>query len=203
MTDQKKPSGGTAARFLLGLPLAGVATAAIFVFMSGIIESKDVPPPPPDKPPLVLPQVREPGPTPNSGQVDKVDVTPVDPPETTRPILDKRQDGPVLPDGTPVTPKGEKGTGFEIPSLGGPIVTFPPAYPARCMNKGVEGSATVQFDVLANGRVVNARFVSATHSCFKDRDILRTVEKWKYRATGDGDGIAQRGLLKSFSFVLQ
>ena len=81
-----------------------------------------------------------------------------------------------------------------------PILILPPAYPARCEGRGIEGQVVVIYDVTYGGAVVNARILSSTDDCF-NKAVLRAVSKWKYSpGLGDSGAIRATGLQQVISF---
>jgi protein TonB len=61
-----------------------------------------------------------------------------------------------------------------------------PDYPLPLRQAGVEGSALVEFDVDASGRVVSARSLRATHREFEEAAV-RAVLRWRFEP-GHRDG---------------
>jgi protein TonB len=183
------------------MPLAAVVTAGLFLVMGGLIQNDmvildEVEPTPPidifrgktDEP---LPETVFPDPTdlPDVPDLPKQEYPTVDP----NPIID-----PI-----PGPGKGSEtiiDTGPIQLGLAGALITPAPQYPSTCLQRGVEGRATVVFDVTNNGQVINERIVSSSHSCF-ERPSLRAIRNWKFRSRGNGGtGIAERGVRKTFVF---
>lgn len=68
-----------------------------------------------------------------------------------------------------------------------------PAYPARALRAGVEGSVTARLQVDANGRVSNAEIVDRRGDRDRelDRAVLNTVRDWRFEpAVHDGRAVA-------------
>jgi protein TonB len=68
-----------------------------------------------------------------------------------------------------------------------------PAYPARALRAGVEGSVTARLQVDANGRVSDAEIVgrSGDRDRELDRAVLNTVRDWRFEpAVHDGRAVA-------------
>lgn len=77
-----------------------------------------------------------------------------------------------------------------------------PRYPSRELQEGIEGSASVIFDIDTTGQVINARIESATTPAFGEA-ALETVSDWKYRpAMLDGKPVAMKSLRQLFPFQL-
>lgn len=75
-----------------------------------------------------------------------------------------------------------------------PLASNPvPAYPARALRSGVEGSVTARLQVDANGRVSDAQIVSRTGARDRDLDraVLNTVRDWRFEpAIRNGRAVA-------------
>ncbi|MDG2526610.1 energy transducer TonB [Stenotrophomonas sp. HITSZ_GD] len=75
-----------------------------------------------------------------------------------------------------------------------PLASNPvPAYPARALRSGVEGSVTARLQVDANGRVSDAEIVSRTGARDRDLDraVLNTVRDWRFEpAMRNGRAVA-------------
>ncbi|HVJ38263.1 MAG TPA: energy transducer TonB [Stenotrophomonas sp.] len=75
-----------------------------------------------------------------------------------------------------------------------PLASNPvPAYPARALRSGVEGSVTARLQVDAQGRVSDAEIVgrSGDRDRELDRAVLNTVRGWRFEpAVHDGRAVA-------------
>lgn len=60
-----------------------------------------------------------------------------------------------------------------------PIVRTPPDYPAAAIERGLEGSVTLQFDVTAQGTVENVSVVDSTEPVF-EKAAADALAQWKY-----------------------
>lgn len=104
---------------------------------------------------------------------------------------------------------------FDRPSLGGdnisfdvsdrdaqPLVRLEPQYPPRMLERGVEGTCDVQFDVTPEGNPTNVRILRCSNSGFESASI-RAVERWRYQPRVQ-DGVAQwrRGVQTQFQFSI-
>ena len=89
---------------------------------------------------------------------------------------------------------GPGGTGTFQP--GAEIPAYP-MYPEKCRSRGLEGSATVRFDVNERGEALNIQVVSSSHSCF-DREAIRAIQKSKF-----SPGKARSGQTRTFRFDLE
>jgi len=194
---------GNNLRMTLGLPVAAVITAGLFLVMGGLIQNGEMPTAATgaDKKIVVTPQKKE-----TTEFVDDI----------TRPTMTETMPEPTTmrdwpttgPDDTIQISRPDPGdTGTVTPttipfSANSAVLQFNPDYPSRCASRGVEGSVTVAFDVLANGAVTNARIVRSSDGCF-DRAAIDAIQKWKFMPASGQSGIIQRGVQKTFVFQLQ
>ncbi|GGD17790.1 energy transducer TonB [Aquisalinus flavus] len=193
---------GNNLRLTIGLPIAAVITAALFLVMGGLIKSDDIIIGEPAETPTFSILREKPKPVDPIEPIEKtVTETPPPPPDMTwqrddtgGPIVDATRPEKTI---TTVTP-GDTGN-FNVNAA---VLQTQPIYPPRCAGRGVEGSVTVIFDVLANGGVTNARIVRSSDSCF-DRSALEAIRQWKYMPASGQSGIIQRGVQKTFVFQLQ
>ena len=187
-------------RMMFGLPGAAIITALLFLAMGWMIRQDGEIVTPPPQVGSIIPKIKEPEPT----------VKPPRPQPPAQPTTPKIEfpkpvngPGPGVPTG-PITGPTGGGTGpIGIPSGTPPSVTFAPIYPENCRAKGAQGIVMVEFDVTADGAVVNPRVVASENSCL-DRAALQTISKWKFSPQTDADGraVAQRGLRQTFNFQL-
>ena len=194
------PRSNSSVRFITVLPIAALVTAAIFIGMSGMIQTEAVID---DSPRPIIPDVVM-GERETNGPVPEDFIRPDDlptPPAETRPTVDPVDPGPGFNPVGPVAPTGPDDYTTVMPSLVSAILTPAPDYPQSCAARGTEGYAVVEFDVTANGDVVNARILESSHSCF-ERAALAAIRNWKFRPTVGQTGVVQRGLTKSFIFRL-
>ncbi len=76
-----------------------------------------------------------------------------------------------------------------------------PVYPASAREQGIQGVVTVRYDVTVDGRVINARTVSA-RSIF-DEAALIAVRSWRFNAPRvDGDVQATANRESTVTFQL-
>ena len=77
-----------------------------------------------------------------------------------------------------------------------------PAYPVRAMARGIEGHVIVQFDVTAEGRVINARVIEST-SPLLDDSAIKAAERFKFKPrVVDGVALASSGIRNLFTYRL-
>ncbi|MEX6632946.1 TonB family protein [Hyphococcus lacteus] len=76
-----------------------------------------------------------------------------------------------------------------------------PFYPNRCASRAVAlETVTVNFDVNAEGRAVNAKISSSTNDCF-DSEALRTLSRWRFDPkTVDGNPAVETGKTATLNF---
>ena len=190
-------------RWIVGLPVAALATALLFLVMTYLIDQE------------FAPQAK------TTPVIDEIIVTPkkkkrrdpekpprVDEIETPEPIeLEPFEKSDLPGDNSSFrTPPGpDRGPDPDGPGdliIAGPSIPIPPPYPERCVQRGAEGVVIVEFDVTARGEVVNARIVSSPDGCF-DRPVLRAVEKWRYAPQViDGELAARQNVREQFRFQL-
>ncbi len=186
-------------RWLFGLPGAALISALLFLGMAYMIRQEAQVGPPVDPPNLTVtfkpeppsiikkPPPREKLPDPPPTQIERQPPGP-----NPGPVIDPRP--PV------VTPGGGE---FFIPGPMQPVVKLPPAYPESCKARGASGVVIVEFDVTAEGNVVNPRIISSADGCF-ERTVLSTIQKWKYPPPQeDGRAVARRGVREAFRFELE
>ena len=188
-----------ALRWIAGPPVAALITGILFLFMASMI-SQPIGELPAPKPPLdikIAPEtVDSPDPQPKPPRQIEEKQPPIEIQKTTsgeKPTL--RTPGP---DFTP-TEIGPTGGGNVVVA---PVIRVTPTYPERCRSRGAEGDVLVQFDVAADGSVINPRIIESSDSCF-NRSVLKTVSGWKYPPTSQGGKPAPRyGLVERFSFQI-
>ena len=143
-------------------------------------------------------QVETPAPT----RIDKPKIPP-----TTQSIESTETDGPVINVSlTPPTPS-EKRPVFTGLGLGdGPLINIikvSPQYPTIAASKGLEGTVTVQFDVTAQGIVVNAVIIESTSRVF-NKAAIAAAYRFKYKPrVVDGVSYGATGLRNRFRFEME
>ncbi len=189
-----------ALRWIAGTPVAALITAALFAMMAAMISQPvagwTTPKPTPrivitrkiietrPLPPKPLPPLKE-DPPPIEIQPAGAGEKPTIPMET--------------PDHTPAEAGPKGGAGVVV----APLIRVAPAYPERCRARGAEGTVLVQFDVAADGSVVNPVIIESSDRCF-DRTVLKAVSGWKYPpATRGGRAAARYGVVERFSFEIE
>lgn len=188
-----------ALRWITGSPVAALITALLFLFMASMISQPmgALPAPRPVLEIKITPDfVETPIPRPTPPRPVPEEQPPIEIKKTTsgeKPFVKSEQ-----PDFTPddVGPSGDNTV------VVAPLIRVTPGYPERCRSRGAEGEVLVQFDVAADGSVVNPRIIESSDPCF-DRTVLRTVAGWKYPPASNGGKPAPRyGLVERFSFQI-
>jgi periplasmic protein TonB len=172
-------------RLALGLPVAAMVTAGLFLVMAGLIEGPDTVPTAkaPDAPDFTIFRDKD-GPEPIKEVPQRPERIPPPPePSTTTDYASKRPDGGHAIGKGPVDVTPGKTTITTTVLL--PTIRFPFAYPARCAQKGAEGTVVVEFDLAPDGSVINPRIISTPDQCFS-RDTLRGIKNWKYPPSAEG-----------------
>jgi periplasmic protein TonB len=136
----------------------------------------------PDQPPQPDQQPPPPRPTyddESGAAIDGVDFT-APPPDRAGPVSMARVDGDALP-----------------------IVKVTPAYPARALERGIEGYVLLQFTIDELGRVVDASVIDAQPRGVFDGAALKAVERFKYKPrVVDGRAIPVTGVQHLLTFNL-
>lgn len=189
-------------RWLVGLPLAALITACLFLVMSFLIRQEFSPEPPKETPTITITAQKK-----ETSDRDPIRERPVLPDQPDPPSID-------LPEGDGAPDGGDFGIGPTNPvdsgdrsrgdlAIVGLTIPVPPTYPQRCASKGAQGVVVVEFDVTAKGEVVNARILSSPDSCF-DRPVLQAISKWRYSPNlVDGRPAPRTNVIERFRFELQ
>ncbi len=171
-------------RLFIGIPLAVAVTVGLFLVMNGMISKPvDFPPPGNYADIKINPDIPDPdGPEPpDLGPTTITEPTPPRIP-TTYTDPNRRTPDPIVID--PAPPSGGGGEDIGIPKILSPIVRIEPPYPERCLNRGKEGNAMVEFDITAEGAVTNVRVISSSDRCFNHRSVIDAVSRWRYSPPG-------------------
>ena len=82
------------------------------------------------------------------------------------------------------------------------VIQVQPVYPHTALARELEGFVDVEFDVLEDGSVANARVVQSTSSLFH-RSALQAAAKMKFKPrVVDGVPLVSRGLRNRFTYRL-
>lgn len=84
-----------------------------------------------------------------------------------------------------------------------PLVRIPPQYPPRALERGLEGSCTMRFDVLPDGTIDSSTIQADCSSSLFARAATRAVERFRYAPKiVDGEAVIQRGITTDVEFQL-
>jgi periplasmic protein TonB len=121
-----------------------------------------------------------------------------------RPLDPTATDSVRVPRGMPNKPPVVTGIDFSG-SVDGALVNMfrvSPNYPSRALALGIKGYVIVQFDVDANGQVINVEVIESSDSVF-DKESIRAAERFRYKPrVVDGVALVTRGLQNMFTFKL-
>lgn len=194
-------------RYLLGLPVSGLATGAVFGLMMALIATEWTPQ--------------------DKGEVRKFDINPVvedvklvdrrkldisiKSVETPPPPSPIETQSPIKPS-EPIATTTGSAEGLRKPrpeilipefveadTSGGPIHRVEPAMPPRADRSG---HCMMEFDVTPQGTTMNVRALSCSQSYFEAPSV-KAVQKWKYRpAVSDGAYVTRTGVRTRLTFAL-
>lgn len=194
-------------RFLVAGVLAMIITAALFMLMQALINDDAVPVPVPEPTPTFvisfdIPDYKAP-------QITLDDIEPVEPPPMHPTIRTPAQAAPGVEPiamGTPVIqyavdPIVPPTVSFTIPPL---TTRVEPVYPQRERSRNIQGSCTVQYDILAAGRTANALVLACDSEGFA-RASLAAVARWTHAIEmgRPGDEVVRRGVQTQLDFQLE
>ncbi|MCF6293832.1 MAG: energy transducer TonB [Robiginitomaculum sp.] len=196
-------------RFFLGLPIAGIITVGLFLWMKFLISSEMELNKDDEKFRIdINPKIEELTIRQRDVKAERAkDVKPPPPP----PQIEKQKANQpkegianiagAIPDfEAPQLNRG--GVNFNVSDRDAqPLVRIPPMYPPRAAERGTEGSCRMVFDVSPIGKPYNIS-ADCTSSVFT-RAATRSVEKWKYNAKiVDGNAVARSGVATTLTFKL-
>ncbi|MEE4246704.1 MAG: energy transducer TonB [Kangiellaceae bacterium] len=85
-----------------------------------------------------------------------------------------------------------------------PKVMVEPVYPTEARYKNLDGEVTVEFDVNQQGRVENAKVISAKPKHTFNKAALRAVRKWTFTPKKvDGRALASSGQRVTLTFAME
>lgn len=186
-------------RWITGTPIAALVTAALFAMMAAMISQPvDGWTTPKPRERIVITAEIEPNPP--------YPITPPRPKNDTPPPTEIQKttagEKPVVKLGPPAITDIDANPGAGTGLVAAPLIRVAPAYPERCRGRGAEGTVLVQFDVAANGSVVNPVIIESADRCF-NRTVLKAVSGWKYPpAMRAGKPAPRYGVAERFSFEL-
>lgn len=194
-------------RFLVSGALAVIITAGLFMLMQALIHDDGAPAP-----------VAEPTPT----IVISFEIPDREIPPRVLPDIDPVEPPPPHPS---IRTESQAVPGIEPISMGPPVIeyvvetintmpvsfTIPPltsrvepVYPQRELSRNIQGSCTVQYDILASGRTANARVLACDSDGFA-RASLAAVARWTHamEVGRPGDEVVRRGVQTQLDFQLE
>jgi len=199
-------------RLLVGGPIAGVITFALFIFMNILISGGDMElgEDAEDLRIVVTDIADDINANRRDVTIDAVEdvVPPPPPPQIERQRADQPNENMEtvvgdLPDfDAPEMTGGD--VNFDVSDRDAqPIVRIPPQYPPRAAERGVEGECSFRFDVTPDGTPTNIQILSCDSSLFQ-RATIRAVERWRYEPKiVDGVAVRRTGVESSFEFSLE
>lgn len=195
-------------RLIVGIPIAGVVTLALFFLMQYLIEPKgDLVPETEEAVSIELTRAKKKEESESNRELDRPDEQ-EEPPEP--PKIDPQMDqapkiegmGARMP-GLNVDMSGNFNLGGVLDGDVQPIVRVPPQYPPRAAQRGLEGYVVVEFTIDTDGSVRDPKVVESSSSIF-ERSALRTVLRWKYRPQiVDGEPRVRPGVRTRIEFQLE
>lgn len=167
-----------------------------------IIEEEEIiEPPPPDEPPPP-PEMQEP--TPEKPEVSQL--------QFDMPALDvplSVQGTPYLGDFTKSVKSTPGPTTTAKPVSRGiatnlvPTIKINPKYPPRALRSGIEGVVTVEFTINTDGTVKDPVVVKADPPKIFDREVLKTIVKWKFNPEMENGKPVERRARQNVTFKLK
>ena len=85
-----------------------------------------------------------------------------------------------------------------------PLVRVPPDYPARAVNRGIEGWVLVEFTITGTGSVKDAKVVDAKPATIFNDAALKAISRWRYNPkVENGQPVERRGVRTIIRFDLE
>jgi protein TonB len=196
---------GSAVRLFVGVPVAAVVTALLFLFMSAMIRQEVRLADAEDAININITAQIEDSALNNAQKEFKrptLDAPPPPPPAVNDPSNRPALDG-VRAEIPQIDANLNIGTGFNPDRDAQPLVRIPPQFPDRCQGRASsEEVVVVQFDVTPDGQTTNIEAIDSTNSCF-NRAATRSVERWKYQPKiVDNEAQWRRGVVTQIKFQL-
>lgn len=194
-------------RYILGLPVSGLATGAVFGLMMALIATEWKPQDKAEVRKFEINPMEEdldpPAKTKFDASLKTIDTPPPPPPIETQASIQPREpistitgkaDGLIKPSPDILIPKV-----VAADTSGGPIHRVEPAMPPRAVRSG---HCMMEFDVTPQGTTMNVRALSCSQSFFEAPSV-KAVQKWKYRpAVSDGAYVTRTGVRTRLTFAL-
>lgn len=84
-----------------------------------------------------------------------------------------------------------------------PLHRVEPSYPARALQRGIEGYVVMRFTIDETGRPTDIQVVEAEPKRVFERDAIRALSNWKYQPKlSDGKAVTQPGQSVKLEFKL-
>ncbi len=194
-------------RFLVSAVLAIMVTAGLFMLMLALIHDDSAPEPAPAPVPQIDISFDIPDRTPVRDPLPEIEPVVAPPAQPIIPRTSQPAPGVELMALAPpaiaytVEPVNTPGVNISIPPLTGRVE---PVYPQRELSRGLEGSCTVRYDILASGRTANLQ-VTACDSTGFARASLAAVARWSHamEVGRPGDEVVRRGVETRLDFQLE
>ena len=85
-----------------------------------------------------------------------------------------------------------------------PLVRVPPDYPARAVNRGIEGWVLVEFTITGTGSVKDAKVVDSKPATIFNDAALKAISRWRYNPkVENGQPVERRGVRTIIRFDLE
>lgn len=85
-----------------------------------------------------------------------------------------------------------------------PLVRVPPDYPARAVNRGIEGWVLVEFTITGTGSVKDAKVVDSKPGTIFNDAAIKAISRWRYNPkVENGQPVERRGVRTIIRFDLE
>ena len=85
-----------------------------------------------------------------------------------------------------------------------PLVRVPPDYPARAVNRGIEGWVLVEFTITGTGAVKDAKVVDSKPGTIFNDAAVKAISRWRYNPkVENGQPVERRGVRTIIRFDLE
>lgn len=201
-------------RLLWFTPMAFLLTLMIFALMANVTGSRSITPPEQQSVVLnILVEEQEPQPLRKQRSVPKPPVyqpepllpltSAVDFPEFDSPSI-QFEISPMLNVGMDTIQVMAPSLDFELEEVDlQPVYRVDPDYPAKAVQRGIEGYVTLRFNIDEQGHPIDIEVLQAKPTRIFDRSAIRALKRWRYPQTiVDGKAMIQRGQTVKLAFEL-
>jgi protein TonB len=196
-------------RSLIGIALSLVATTALFLLMTALIESADNVLD--DKPTQRIVDITMPDREIDTHLKQAKPDKPDDPEEPPPELEPQHDDFDVDLDAINMTPQTRMDLSLNVGAGFGssdgeylPIVKVAPMYPRRANSRGIQGYCTVEYTVTKTGATANIRAVDCKPIGYFEKVSIKAAHKFKYKPRViDGEAIDVVGVRNRFTFELE